>query len=102
MTNTQVMHLSVDMALADWAKANGCTGAPVQRDTKNWQGHTAALFAFPGCRAEVLLWKLTGAGHVWPGGELDFFPKLLGPGTAVIDANEEMWRFFSRHRAPQS
>ncbi len=41
-----------------------------------------------------------GAGHVWPGGELDYLPRLLGPGTAVIDANEEMWRFFRRHRVP--
>jgi len=23
---------------------------------------------------------------------------LLGPGTTVIDANDEMWRFFSRFR----
>jgi poly(3-hydroxybutyrate) depolymerase len=26
---------------------------------------------------------------------------LNGAGTRVIDANEEMWRFFSRHRIPQ-
>ena len=27
-------------------------------------------------------------------------PFFLGPGTRVIDANEELWRFFSRHRLP--
>ncbi len=102
MTNTRVNHMSVDVALADWAKANGCGTPMEQRETKkNAQGHTATLFAYPGCRAEVLLWKLSGAGHVWPGGEPDYFPKLLGPGTDVIDANVEMWRFFMRHRLPQ-
>jgi poly(3-hydroxybutyrate) depolymerase len=44
----------------------------------------------------VVLWKLTGAGHVWPGGQRDYLPRLLGPGTRIIDANVEMWRFFSR------
>ena len=100
MTNARVMHLAAEAGLADWAQANGCTGAMAQGERKDWQGHTATLFAYPGCRAEVLLWKLTGAGHVWPGGDPDYFPKLLGPGTAVIDANEEMWRFFSRHKLP--
>lgn len=100
MTNMRVMHMSVDVALADWSKENGCTGAMESRDKKEWKGHTATLLAYPGCRAEVLLWKLTGAGHVWPGGEPDYFPKLLGPGSAVIDANLEMWRFFSRHKLP--
>ena len=100
MTNARVMHLAAEAGLADWAQANGCSGAMAQGERKDWQGHTATLLAFPGCRAEVLLWKLTGAGHVWPGGDPDYFPKLLGPGTAVIDANEEMWRFFSRHKLP--
>ena len=100
-TNTRVMHLAVDVAVADWAQANGCSGPLEPREKKEWKGHTATLLAYPKCGAEVLLWKLTGAGHVWPGGELDYFPKLLGPGTAVIDANEVMWRFFSRHRLPE-
>ena len=100
MTNSRVMHLAVEVGLAGWAQANGCATPIEAREKKEWQGHTATLYAYPRCRAEVLLWKLTGAGHVWPGGEPDYFPKLLGPGTAVIDANEEMWRFFSRHRLP--
>jgi len=98
MTNSRVQHSPVDERLAAWASANGCAAKMQSREHREWNGHSATLFAYPGCREEVLLWKLTGAGHVWPGGELDYFPRLLGPGTAVIDANEEMWRFFSRHR----
>ena len=71
LTETRVMHISVEVALAAWARANGCEGPMEQRERKEWKGHTATLFAYSKCRAEVLLWKLTGAGHVWPGGELD-------------------------------
>jgi poly(3-hydroxybutyrate) depolymerase len=65
--------------------------------------HTALRHSYAPCRGEteVVLWKLTGAGHVWPGGLQDYLPWLLGAGTTVIDANDEMWRFFSRYRRRQ-
>jgi len=44
----------------------------------------------------VVLWKLTGAGHVWPGGKKKLRERMLGPSTEIIDANQEIWRFFSR------
>ena len=57
---------------------------------------------FYGCRdgTEIALWKLSGAGHVWPGGRPDYLPRILGSGTDVIDANEEMWKFFRRFTLP--
>ena len=30
------------------------------------------------------------------GGLQDYLPRLLGPSTALVDANLEMWRFFQR------
>lgn len=105
MTETRVLHPSVEGRLGEWAKANGCAATPVEAERREWvnsagQRHTAARLAYSGCRAETQLWRLTGAGHVWPGGVLDYLPWLLGPGTRVIDANEEMWRFFARHSLP--
>jgi polyhydroxybutyrate depolymerase len=57
------------------------------------------------CRqgTEVVLWRLTGSGHVWPGGQQNLGPlahRLLGQPTNIIDANELMWRFFQRHPLP--
>ena len=46
-----------------------------------------------------MLWKLTGSGHVWPGAAHDY-PLVIGRGTWVIDANEEMWKFFSNFPPP--
>lgn len=104
-TNTQTLHPPVEAQLAKWAQANGCKGTPVASEEKEWRGasgalHSATRLAYQGCLAETSLWKLTGPGHVWPGGRLDYLPALLGPGTQVIDVNEEMWRFFARHRLP--
>jgi polyhydroxybutyrate depolymerase len=102
-TNVRVLHPSVEQRLALWAKANVCDDALQTIVRRAWtdaagHAHTATLLRYPGCRVETALWRLTGAGHVWPGGQLDYFPAVLGPGTRVIDANAEMWGFFQRHR----
>jgi polyhydroxybutyrate depolymerase len=104
LTKTHVLHESVDSMIEKWRVHDGCP--PEARVDASLHGkgvdapHTATRYQYGPCRAgsEVVLWKLTGAGHVWPGGRHDYLPLLLGPGTAVIDANREMWRFFSRFR----
>lgn len=106
LTDTRVFHSSVDAMLDKWRARNGCpSGARVDQTIRGTAGsadtaHTATRYTFAPCRAgtEVVLWKLTGAGHVWPGGQHDYLRLLLGPGTAVIDANKEMWAFFARFR----
>jgi polyhydroxybutyrate depolymerase len=108
-TNTRVLHESVDAMLKKWIAHNGCPEqAQVGETLRGRTGaadaaHTATRHDYAPCRGgtEVVLWKLTGAGHVWPGGLQDYLPWLLGPGTTVIDANNEMWRFFSRYRREQ-
>lgn len=104
MTNSKVFHSAVEPTIRDWAATIGCP--PDARVTallkgqagSKEAGHTATRYVWAPCRegAEVVLWKLTGAGHVWPGGLQDYFPRLLGPATALVDANVEMWRFFQR------
>lgn len=102
--NSRMLHPPVEEKLGEWARANGCTGGLVPGERREWKVsaegsvHAALRLAYAGCKAETGLWKLSGAGHVWPGGILDYLPWLLGPGTRVIDASEEAWRFFTRHR----
>ena len=62
--------------------------------------HTATLLVWAPCAAgaEVQLWKLTGAGHGWPGGHVRLPEKIMGPETVTIDAALEVWRFMSRFR----
>jgi polyhydroxybutyrate depolymerase len=101
MTNVRVLHSPVEGMLAQWRRAESCpdsvrAGALLRGGPGN--AHTATRLTWGPCRdgSEVVLWKLTGAGHVWPGGQLDYLTRVLGPGTDVIDANREMWEFFKR------
>ncbi len=102
-TNNRVDHTSVDDTISRWIGYNGCSAEPEIGDTLEWSAadneiHTATRFRYGGCRdgADVTLWKLTGAGHVWPGGAQRFAEWLLGPSTEVVDANTLMWEFFAR------
>jgi hypothetical protein len=51
--------------------------------------------------AEVHLWKLTGAGHGWPGADPEV-ARPQGPQTTLIDAAEEVWRFLRRFTRPDA
>jgi polyhydroxybutyrate depolymerase len=105
-TTHRVLHPNIDQMLAQWVAHNRCPPEPRKR--KELQGekdsaeanHTATQYVYAPCTAgtEVVLWKLTGAGHVWPGGQPNYLPWLLGPSTKIIDGNAEMWKFFSRYR----
>jgi polyhydroxybutyrate depolymerase len=100
MTTSQVLHPPVEESLARWAKANGCTGTPLVAETRTGSGDNAGISAafllWPGCSAPLAHWKLTGSGHTWPGGTPKYLPRLLGRGTDLVDANVEMWKFFSK------
>lgn len=103
-TDVRVQHPPVEQVISRWVEYDGCPRQPHLEPPRRGSGktfrHTATRIVYAPCRdgTEIVLWKLTGAGHVWPGGKLDYLPRLLGPGTDVIDANAEMWQFFSRFR----
>lgn len=104
-TDNRVFHQPVQQGLDRWVAANGCTlgpdtvnakpVVPRTRDTR----FTATLVRWRSCRSgvEVAHWKLTGAGHAWPG---DAPPPgseaISGPQTTIIRAAEEVWSFVSR------
>jgi polyhydroxybutyrate depolymerase len=98
---------AVDDTIARWRALDRCPsqarvgpmlkGAPGSADANN----SATRYEWGPCAAasKIVLWKLAGSGHVWPGAARDF-PLVLGQGTWVIDANEEMWKFFRDFRLP--
>jgi polyhydroxybutyrate depolymerase len=48
--------------------------------------------------SEIVLWKLEGGGHTWPGGKFGILGKrVLGEMNTDISATELMWKFFQRH-----
>ncbi len=89
---------SVPQAASAWAVQDGCTAKPVT--TQPVKGKLA-LTTYGSCKqgATVELYSLNGEGHEWPGGPQ--VPRLLervfGPQSTAIDADAEMWAFFSAH-----
>ena len=83
----------VEEWMAEWASADGCAPDPVvasvsaEVDSLTWQD----------CAAPVVLYRVLGGGHTWPGGVND---PTFGASTDDISATELMWSFFadSAHR----
>jgi len=110
LTNIRVKHPAVEEMIARWAAYDGCPSEagvePPIHGSAGSASHTATRMTYGPCKdgIEVVLWKLTGAGHVWPGGASEYLDrmlgsqsKILGPSTDVIDANTQMWQFLSRY-----
>ena len=105
VTQKRIEHRAVEAGLARWRTRDGCTGAGHQTDARSVGGHGAVLLDYAPCAdgVDVALWKLSGAGHGWPGGDSPLPERIIGPRTEVIDAAEEIFRFvsrFSRRDAP--
>jgi len=83
----------------------GCRGGPVLRDkrveqaTSRLPAQWAERLEQGPCRdgSEIVLWRMHGVGHVWPGGTQDYHERMLGESTNVINASRQMWRFFQRY-----
>jgi polyhydroxybutyrate depolymerase len=104
LSDRRVMHPSVEAVLRLWARHDGCGAAtddPVRRAAN---GHTATRVVFAGCSSgkPVIHWRLTGAGHVWPGAPQKRTTQLLGQATDVIDGNAEIWGFFRGFSRPDA
>ena len=104
LTNVRVLHPPVEATIAHWVEFDGCAQSPKIEPELHGAGrsakHTATLITYAPCKngTKVVLWKLAGSGHVWPGGMMDYLNWALGPGTDVIDANAQIWQFFSHIR----
>ncbi len=82
-TRNRVLHPDVDEMIQRWAERDGCGRSPrLAKTLRAANGHTASLLVWDSCAAgvEVGLWRLTGAGHVWPGSPARL-PRLLGADT---------------------
>jgi len=104
LTNQRVNHPNIDNVINQWARYEDCSATSVTVENRSGNkkrgntSHRATLERYENCRdnSVIALWKLSGAGHVWPGGQRNYMKRLLGASTTVIDANEEIWKFVSQ------
>ena len=96
--------LSTDATADWWARHNHCPEAPGERVVKDRDpddGTRIHLRSFEGCDggSEVVLVRVDGGGHTWPGGP-QYAPKsLIGPVSRDADATAMIFRFLDRRSA---
>ncbi|HKK42459.1 MAG TPA: PHB depolymerase family esterase [Bacteroidales bacterium] len=94
--------LSAEESVMFWVKHDSCSLPPVitdepDRDPEDGTRVRKMLYPNGVEGTEVILYKIEGGGHTWPGG-IQYLPVLLiGKTSWDIDANEVIWDFFKKH-----
>lgn len=97
--------LSTDDTVTWWRGQNGCTSPPKSRslpDKDKDDGAHVEVDEHDGCAAgsRVLLYRIVGGGHTWPGGT-QYLPKsTIGTVCRDIDGTKEIFDFFAAHARP--
>ena len=85
---------SIPRWTAAWARRNGCADIPVESVV----AVDVVRIEYPNCvgDADVVLYRIEGGGHTWPGGGP--LPEwFLGTTSHSVNATAEMWKFFWEH-----
>jgi polyhydroxybutyrate depolymerase len=97
--------ISTDDAVKLWVQRDGTERTAIVEDvpdTNHADGCTIKTFTYAhGQNAtEVVLYRLEGGGHTWPGGKQYLPKKLIGTVCRDMDAREDIWKFFEAHPKP--
>jgi len=94
--------LSVDESIQFWVKVNKCSTIPFKaeepdKDPGDGTRVEKTHYGNGIDGSEVVLYKVEGGGHTWPGG-FQYLPVwMIGKTSRDIDANEIIWAFFRKH-----
>ncbi len=91
--------VSTDETVAFWAKANACPSAPLMEtlsDRDPGDGTRVDRTTFRGCGegTSVVLYRIAGGGHTWPGGAPYLSERIVGRVSRDIAACDVIWEFF--------
>lgn len=98
--------VSTDKTIDIWTNNNSCTKNAIVEEMDNKDkkdGCTAIKFTYPSCgnNTDVILIKVEGGGHTWPGGS-QYLPKIIvGKVCGDFNATETIWEFF-KSRQPRN
>lgn len=94
--------MSAPDAFAYWLSLHNCSATSTMTtalpDVAN-DGTTISVARNAGCGSggEVRLYTVTNGGHTWPGGSQYLPESMIGKTSADLNANDEIWSFFSAH-----
>jgi polyhydroxybutyrate depolymerase len=99
------MVLSTQATLDEWLQLNHCepahvVGGPLLAQPDD--GTSVVQHSAQCARgSEVNLYEVRGGGHTWPNGLPYLGPRIVGPVSHALDANDTIWHFFMAHELPQ-
>jgi polyhydroxybutyrate depolymerase len=90
---------STDDTVRFWARSNRCPDSPAVEDLPDSDPgdntRVKKLSYGPCGGARVVLYRIEGGGHTWPGGLQYLFRRLIGYTSRDINACDRIWDFFS-------
>jgi polyhydroxybutyrate depolymerase len=99
---TANVSLPIDSVMAFWSSHNQCDGTVLKENipnTNTTDQSTVEKYTFTDCENNhtVVLFKVLGGGHTWPGAVLN-----VGVTNRDIISNEEIWNFFKKYSLPST
>ena len=93
--------LSTPAAVDRWLAQNDCASHSFKQlmpDVFKNDDTTVTRYIYEDCKTDisVMLYRIEGGGHTWPGGRPGLQEDRVGRTTRDIDGCEEIWRFFQR------
>ena len=101
MKKQSVEVLSTEETIGHWLKKNSCLYHAKENllpDVDPRDKTSVTKFTYSGCNTavRVVLYKINGGGHTWPGGKQYSKSERIGRTTRDLDAGKEIWRFFQQ------
>ncbi|MGO9621998.1 MAG: alpha/beta hydrolase family esterase [Desulfobaccales bacterium] len=91
---------SVPATIAGWVARNECPARPEVLDTGG--GVICECYGPCAKAARVILYRVEGGGHTWPGGYQYLPKKIIGATNRSWDASQAIWDFFLKHPLNES
>ena len=86
-----------------WAAHDGCGATPLVQPVADPPGGCIVTrLVYPSCghATSVVLLRLDGGGHTWPGGSQYLPERLVGKVCRHVDGTSLIWEFLQRHPKP--
>ena len=97
--------LGAEQSARFWSKVDGCAQTPTDTalpPPTRTDSTRAFLISYSDCRdaRAVVLYKIQGAGHGWPGRPEMLPESVVGPHSDAVDATAVIWGFFVGNQRP--
>jgi polyhydroxybutyrate depolymerase len=94
--------ISTDDTVELWVQNDGCSNIPLEEELPNidlYDSCLATQYTWSNGHADsaVVLLKIEGGGHTWPGGAQYLPRSIIGRVCEDFDATEVIWSFFKDH-----